>query len=355
MWGTPAMREVNFHKFQQLLLPIWGARSTRSRYQVLTGMPELQSLDSRDVLKTVLALWSADVDAHDLSEQTFDRYRGLAQQYVNYTYTDGLTTLDTAVELYEQWLGAKGRDRSGRLSNPAISVRHLRSCAIRAVYATAATFAATTKMPRYEGRDGSDVRKQGRPLNECEVDRCRSIAATYKETRLASAVALGLCGAGTADIGNMNLSHIDLRDGSLVLPGSRKIAQRRVAIAGEWEHEVLTHRVTALQAAQTSSHAGFIVNRTGSDASRQAGAAIALTKILSVAGFDEDAGLKPSSFQRWAGVAVFDQSASVVDVARLLGSGSLDAAARSIDLDWRNGLTLSPVTNPLYRPRVLPW
>ena len=82
----PAMREVNFHKFQQLLLPIWGARSTRSRYQVLTGMPELQSLDSRDVLTTVLALWSADVDAHDLSEQTFDRYRGLAQQYVNYTY-----------------------------------------------------------------------------------------------------------------------------------------------------------------------------------------------------------------------------------------------------------------------------
>lgn len=347
------MNKVNLHTFQQLFLPLWGARSTRSRYQVLTLMPELQSLDSREVLTIVLALWSADVDAQDLSEQTFDRYRGLAQQYVNYTYSDGLTTLDDALELYEQWLGAKGRDRSGRLSNPAISVRHLRSCAIRALYATAATFTATTKIPRYEGRDGSDVRKQGRPLNECEVDLCRSIAATYKETRLASAVALGLCGAGTADIGNMNLSHLDLTDGSLVLPGSRKIAQRRVAIAGEWEYEVLAHRFSALTQVRTSTNAGFIVNRTGSDASRQAGAAVALSKMLSIAGFDEDAGLKPSSFQRWAGVAVFDQSASIIEVARLLGSGSLDAAARSIDLDWRNGLAVTPVENPLYRPRVL--
>ena len=305
-------------------------------------------------LRSVVQLWSADVDSGDLSEQTFHRYRGLVKQYINFTRGHGLTTLDDALAVYEQWLGTMGRDRAGRLCTPAIAVRHLRSCAVRALYATAKTFGAVTVMPRYEGRDGSDVRKQGRALNECEAARCRAVAGTYMHTRLASAVALGLCGAGSADIGNMTLAHIDLADGSLLLPGSRNIQQRRVAIAGEWEYDVLHHRVTELTESGHSPDAGFIVQRKGSDASRQAGAAIALTNILSVAGFADDQGLKPGSFQRWAGVTVFDQTANICEVAKLLGSVSLDAAARAIDLDWRQERNSVKTSNLLFHPRVLP-
>jgi hypothetical protein len=208
-------------------------------------------------------------------------------------------------------------------------------------------------MPRYEGRDGSDLRKQGRPLNECEADLCRAVAWTYLDTRLAAATALGFCGAGTADIGNMTSLHIDLDDGSLILPGSRQIEQRRVAIAGEWEYQVLAHRYKMLQDLGSPTNLGFVVNRGGSDASRQAGAAIALSKILQVAGYAKDKGLKPGSFQNWAGVSVFDQTADITAVAKLLGLKSLDSAARAIDLDWRTDTTSTAHANPLYQPRAI--
>jgi hypothetical protein len=347
------MTMVSLARFQQCALPFWEVLSARGRHQVLKDMPDPQSFDSREVLLTVVELWSADVNSGDLSEQTFHRYRGLVEQYINFTHAQGFTTLDSALELFEQWLCAAGRDRSGRLGTPAIAIRHLRSCAVRALYATAKTFGATSVMPRYEGRDGSDMRRQGRALNECEVDRCRSVAFSYLETRLASAVALALCGAGTADIGNVKLKHIDLSDGSLLLPGSRHIKQRRVAIAGDWEYDVIAHRHAALTCTGGSSDIGFVIQRNGSEASRQAGAAMALAQILNISGYSNDLGLKPASFQRWAGVTVFDQSSSIIDVAKLLGSASLDAAARAIDLDWRGVINPAKIKNPLYQPRVL--
>jgi len=341
------------YAFEQAVLPLWAAITSRTRYQVLSTMPETPPQDSREVLRIVTELWMADVQKGDLSEQTFQRYRALAEQFINFSQAAGTTHLEEALSVYEEWLCAWGRDRSGRLSTPAISVRHLRSCAVRALYATAKTFGGTKSMPRYEGRDGSDTTKQGRPLNECEADLCRSVAWTYLDTRLAAAVALGFCGAGTADIGNMTSRHVDLDDGSLILPGGRQIEQRRVAIAGEWEYQVLEHRSKMLQDLGDPIDMGFVVKRTGSDASRQAGAAIALSKILSVAGYKNDKGLKPGSFQNWAGVSVYDQTADITEVAKLLGSKSLDSAARAIDLDWRQEITSRPRSNPLYRPRSI--
>lgn len=347
------MNLVSLSPFHQCALPLWSVSTTRSRFQVLKDMPEPQSFDSQKVLATVLDLWSADVQTGDLSEQTFQRYRALAEQFVNFSQSHGATNLDGALSVYEEWLCAWGRDRNGRLCSPAISVRHLRSCAIRALYSTAQSFGATKSMPRYEGRDGSDTTKQGRPLNECEADRCRSVAFTYLDTRLAAAVALGFCGAGTADIGNLTSRHIDLADGSLILPGARHIESRKVSIAGDWEYQVLEYRYKTLQELRIPSDGGFIVNRTGSDASRQAGAAIALSKILQVAGYGRDKGLKPGSFQSWAGVCAFDRTGDVVEVAKLLGAKSLDSAARAIDLDWRSGHKSTPLIDPLYQPRAI--
>ena len=342
-----------FH-FEQAVLPFWTFEATRNRYQVLSSMPEELPTDSREVLSIILELWITDVHSGGLSEQTFQRYRALAEQFINFSQAQGAHNLEEALSVYEEWLCAWGRDRSGRLCTPAISVRQLRSCAVRALYSTAQTFGAAKSMPRYAGRDGSDTAKQGRPLNECEADRCRSVAWTFLDTRLAAAVALGFCGAGTADIGNMTSLHIDLKDGSLILPGSRQIKQRKVAIAGEWEYQVLEHRYKMLQDLGSPTNMGFIVRRNGSDASRQAGAAIALSKILSLAGYEKDKGLKPGSFQNWAGISVYDQTADVTAVAKLLGTKSLDAAARAIDLDWHNATPSRPKSNRIYRPRWLP-
>lgn len=347
------MTMVSLARFQQCALPFWEVLTSRSRYQVLGGMPETPPQDSREVLRIVTELWMADVQTGDLSEQTFQRYRALSEQFINFSQSHGVICLEEALSVYEEWLGAWSRDRRGVLCPPAISVRHLRSCAIRALYSTAQTFGATKSLPRYEGRDGSDTTKQGRPLNECEADLCRSVAWTYLDTRHAAAVALGFCGAGTADIGNMTSSHIDLVDGALLLPGGRQIEQRKVAIAGEWEYQVLEHRYKMLLDLGDPTDLGFIVRRNGSDASRQAGAAMALSKILSVAGYGNDEGLKPGSFQSWAGVTVFDQTADVIEVAKLMGSKSLDSAARAIDLDWHSRSNSTSINNPLYRPRAL--
>lgn len=334
------------------LFPLAPGRTMADRRAALAQALAMDSPDLSAALEVILEIWLADVASGDMSDQTFGRYEPLAQRFAKFAARHECNSLDTALTVYPTWLNARGRDRSGASCPPSLSTRHLRSCAIRAVYATARTLGWTTAHPPYVTREENPTTRQGRPLLELEFDTCRAVASALRHTRHAAAVAIALSGGGTADIGNVTRSHVDLADGTLTLPGSRHIAERRVRIPGQWEYDVLAQRLSDLSSLGDPADAGLIVRRSGSEASRQAGAAIALSEVLSMAQLRSDPTIKPASFSRWAALVRFETTSDISQAAALLGTTSLDTAASAIGWDWQNQPATTSNPRPDYQPGV---
>ena len=337
---------------QMHLFPLAASRSMVERRAALARALAMDSPDLYQALEVILEIWMADVSSGDMSDQTFGRYEPLAQRFAKFADRNGCTSLDEAFTVYPTWLNARGRDRSGASCPPSLSTRHLRSCAIRAVYATARTLGWTTAHPPYVTREENPTTRQGRPLLEVEFDTCRAVASALRHTRHAAAVAIALSGGGTADIGNITRGHVDLADGTITLPGARHIAERRVRIPGQWEFDVLTQRLSDLNSLGDPADTGLIVRRSGSEASRQAGAAIALSEVLTMAQLRTDPAIKPASFSRWAALVRFETTGDISQAAALLGTTSLDTAASAIGWDWQTQQATTSAPRPDYQPGV---
>lgn len=306
-----------------------------------------------DAVAVITDLWRADVATGDMSSQTCDRYCDLVARFAAYAARHEQASLDDAFSIYDQWLLSTGRDRAGQPAAPSLSTRHMRACAVRALYRTGRYLGWTTLHPSYVGREPNATTRQGRPLLRHEFQTIRSVASTMQRTRHAAAVAIALSGGGTADIGAITRADVDLDDGTLCLPGTRHIAARRVRIPGEWERNVLTQRLQDLAGCGDATDAGLVVRRTGSSQSRQAGAAIALSEVLQAAQLKSDPMLKPASLSRWAALVAFETSGDVAAAAALLGTNSLDTAASAIAWDWAAGPAVTYPVQPDYQPGVV--
>ena len=330
-----------------------GPRTPAHRRSALVRALGMDEPTLEQALEVIHELWLADVELGDLSAQTCDKYVTLTTRFSAYATRQGHCTLDSALQIYNAWLNAWSKDRSGHIGPPALSVQHLRSCAVRAFYATARNLGWTSAHPAYVMREETATTRQGRPLLEVEYDACRAIASTLRHTRLAAAIAVAGCGAGTADIGSMSVQDVDLSDGCLWLPGSRHTARRRVRIAGQWEFDVLSDRLADLARHGDSADGGLVVRRTGSDASRQAGASIALAEVLQSAQLRSDPNIKPASISRWAALAAFEATGDISTTAALLGTRSLDTAAAAIGWDWVTQPAQALGHRPGYQPGVV--
>jgi integrase/recombinase XerC len=72
----------------------------------------------------------------------------------------------------------------------------------------------------------------------------------------------------------------------------------------------------------------------GSEESRQASSCIAIAETLMRAGIGREPDVRPGSVVAWAGRRIFEETASIEEVARRLGIRSLDRAARFIGWGW---------------------
>lgn len=338
---------------QMHLFPLARSRTMVERRTALARALVMDSPDLHQALEVILEIWMADVSSGDMSDQTFGRYEPLADRFAKFADRHGCKSLDDALNVYPTWLNARGRDRSGASCPPSLSTRHLRSCAVRALYATARTLGWTTAHPSYVTREENATTRQGRPLLEGEFDTIRAIASAKRHTRHAAAIAIALSGGGTADIASMTPAHIDLADGTITLPGGRHIAERTVRIPGQWEYDILKERLADLRKFGHTADDGLVVRRQGSAASRQAGAAIALTKVLQEGQLRSDSEVKPASIARWAALVAFETNGDISTAAALLGTGSLDTAAAAIRWDWTNGPAVKKDPRPDYRPGVI--
>lgn len=342
------------HAGHQLSLFSQPQTKPAARREILARAVAVDSPNLSEAAAVIQDLWRADVDSRDMSPQTFDRYCPLVDRYVRFSERHGHLTLDDALGTYDVWLNAQGRDRSGRPAPPSLSTRHLRSCAVGALYRSARSLGWTSAHPPYVTREANETTRQGRPLVEPEFDTIRAIASAMKHSRHAAAIAIALSGGGTADIANMTTAHVDLRDGTLTLPGSRLISARKVRIPGQWEYDILAERLSDLRQLGHEINPGIVVRRQGGDASRQSGAAIAITQVLTVGQLKADPAMKPASLCRWAALEAFETSGDISTAATLLGTRSLDTAAFAIAWDWSaQGMIVVREPRPDYRPGVV--
>lgn len=336
-----------------LAIPLRPARVTIPHRDVLRRALSVDSPRLDEAIVIIKELWQADVSAGDMSQQTCNRYCELVDRFQGFAARHGCHSLGDALTIYPTWLDALGRDRSGRPAPPSLSVRHLRSCAVRALYHSARSLGWTTVHPPYVTREVNSTTRQGRPLVEPEFQTLRSIATAMRHSRHGVAIAIGFSGGGTADIADMTVNHVDLDDGTLLLPGSRNVAERRVRIPGQWEYDTFTQRIRDLERFGHSKDTGLVVRRQGGDASRQAGAAIAISQVLTRAQLKSDPALKPASVCRWAALVAFETSGDISTAAALLGTRSLDTAASAIAWDWSAKPALASGPRPDYRPGVI--
>lgn len=336
-----------------LAIALRPAQATFPRREVLRRALIVDSPRLDEAVVIIQELWQADISGGDMSQQTYDRYADLVNRFRAFAERLGCHSLDDALTIYPEWLNAFGRDRSGRPAPPSLSVRHLRSCAIGALYRSARSLGWTMAHPPYVTRDVNSTTRQGRPLVEPEFQTLRSIATAMRHSRHGVAIAIGFSGGGTADIANMTVNHVDLDDGTLLLPGSRHVAERRVRIPGQWEYDTFAQRICDLKRYGHPKDIGLVVRRQGGDASRQAGAAIAISQVLTRAQLKSDPTLKPASLCRWAALVAFETTGDISAAAALLGTGSLDTAAAAIGWDWTREPAQTNDPRPDYRPGVI--
>lgn len=324
----------------------------RARREVLTVLGSGDPLGLIESKRLIRELWEADVHSGDMARQTFTRYWQLLDSFFAYAMQHECATLDEAAHVYDLWLNSHGSSRTGARIRPGMSVRHLRSCAVRACFRTARFLGLATAHPAYIPGD-NEVTRSGRPLNEVEAEILRHTVGSEPTSRVPAAVALALAGAGTADIGSVLVGDVDLDDGTILLRGGTRTRSRRVAIPGEWEFNTLQRRVTKMRKRRGSEDQGLIVRRSGGESSRQAGAAIALTQATDRAGLTKDGDVKPASLQRWAATVAFDATGNIADAAALLGTTSLDTASQAVGWDWSTTPATVNPPRPDYRPRVV--
>src|SRR5438128_8843241 len=172
-----------------------------------------------------------------------------------------------------------------------------------------------------------------RPLTDDEIVVCRSFSLqTLTATRQPAAWALAEATARTSEIPHIVVSDLDFMNRRVWIHGSSK-AEARWGFLSDWGATQLARRIGSLKNVAVEDPAVAYEGR-GSEESAQASSCIAIAETLMRAGIGREPDVRPGSVVAWAGRRVFEETASIEEVARRLGIRSLDRAARFIGWGW---------------------
>jgi integrase/recombinase XerC len=168
-----------------------------------------------------------------------------------------------------------------------------------------------------------------RPLTDDEIALGRDAAEWWMSSQRFSAVwALAEATARGAELGAVRVENLDLGNGQVWLSGGTRVDSRWAPLT-EWGIAVLERRVASI------GHDGFVAYRgTDPGTAGRISAASAITAVLTRAGLRDEPDIRPSSVAAWTGRTVFNQTGDIAAAAQVMGSRSLDHAARMIGWDW---------------------
>lgn len=237
-------------------------------------------------------------------------------------------TADVTAEHVETFVKAK--HGSGE---PSIATMHVRRSSLRMLFRLARTELGIEGDPTLDVVLPPRSTAAARPLTDDEVELGRSYALHNLEaTRGPAAWALGEATLTTTELPYVTTDDLDLDNANgprVWIQGSRK-RDERWGYLDDWGAAQVKRRASSLKGTKHLIYRG-----NGAEESRQASCCIAIKDVMVRAGLDAEPDVRPSSLVAWAGVIVLQETDSIEAVARRLGMRSLDAAARSINYDWK--------------------
>lgn len=220
-----------------------------------------------------------------------------------------------------------GAAKSGtRWGAPAGSTQRNRRAAVRYIFEVLRGVGFVVGDPTLDLEVTEDRSRQARPVTDATMGRLQAAAPhELVASRRAVVLALAQAGAANTEIIRVRTADVNLADGTVALPGGTRLDPRTNRLTN-WGRHVLTevlvasHDADALLLSVSASSAASTVSNTMSDLCQAAGIRPKVTV---------------ESVRAWRARRLFDHTHSIEDVARFLGTRSLDVACDVVDHRWR--------------------
>lgn len=219
--------------------------------------------------------------------------------------------------------------RAGVAAEPSLDTQHARRNTVRTFFRGGRQIGLTSQDPARDIVLPPRSSSRTRPLTDEEVLLCEVEARhTLFETRQPAAIALGEATASNAEIAVTLAGDVDLPNARVWLRGSAR-QQPRWGSLTPWGVDQIARRLEVLDGdpARGLVHAGVAGGLSGRVSSCNA-----VRTVLYRAGLAAEPDIKPASLRAWAGTRVWSETHDVRAVRDALGVGTLDTAARIIQL-----------------------
>lgn len=329
---------------------------------IIRWLAEMPAISSVEAWAAVVSIWATEAVNGSMSEQTADKYAKATERFIRHAALKGHTTLDDAAADAEEWVCSAVRTPNGDITDAADGTMRLRRSAIRRLYDQARQLGMTDAVPAVDLFVSQGTKSdEWLPASDNAIDRLRAVADMQRGNRSTCVFALALCGASTAEIGQVTIADLDLANRSLHLPGTARTTPRTVYIHDNWAlsviaeqvgtHEPLPGIAMALWAQSTPL---IRCSRTGA-AAVQSSISQSLGELIRTTSSRHPAtvsarNLTPSSIAAWAAVKVFEATQDIAEVARFMGYSSLDLAAQTVRMEWRSATAPAHGNGPRRKP-----
>jgi site-specific recombinase XerD len=226
---------------------------------------------------------------------------------------------------------------------PELTTRHARRTALRMLFRTLRELGYDIGDPSLDLHLPARSETTARPLTDLEVTLCRASSrmgeAGGRSLHRAVCWALGETTAVTSEISAVRVGDVDDRTAPrwVRLPGTRR-HDPRLGELSDWGSTIVARQLKLLS--QRHATPASLLTYRGQGVPGEAGAQSAVCNaiggVLALAGLTEETDVRPASLRNWAGRRLYEAGLPIEQVARRMGSRSLDSAAADIGLNWRS-------------------
>lgn len=302
------------------------------------GKPNADGQDLATLVASVRRRWADD---DGFSVATLDKCGDMVGRFARRLTAQGVTRPgDISLEHCRGFVMA--RAASGQ--KPEVTTQHARRSALRMLFKSLREMGYDVTDPSLDLVLTPRTGTAARPLTDVEITLCRASSrmgeAGGASLHRAVCWALGETSAVTSEISAIKVGDVDDSRAPrwVRLPGTRRHDSRMGELT-QWGSLIVARQLALLDQRHMTPASALVYRGQGVPGEPAAQSAIcnAIAGVLSLAGLSDEPDVRPASLRNWAGRQLYDGGMPIEQVARRMGTRSLDTAATDIDLQWRPG------------------